>query len=128
MSPRCRFALALAFGLLGPAAVSKAQWSEFTIDPALGPYPTFGPGGYISNGFGYRSLGPGGYGPYYPGLYFPPNDMSNGPDPAYSPLYSALIAAPPPNAPSDLASWRLAPSLPFTGNSRVKDWIHHRRR
>jgi hypothetical protein len=125
---RSAFALALALGLLGPAAATRAQYSEFTIDPALGPYPTFGPGGYISNGFGYRSFGPGGYGPYYPGLYFPPNDMQNGPGPAYSPLYSALIAAPPPDAPSDPASWRLRPSLPGTGRSALREWLQHRRR
>lgn len=126
---RWTFALAVGFGLgfLGRGTGARGQFTEVTIDPALGPYPTFGPGGSISNGFGYRSFGPGGYGPYYTGLSFPPNDRHNGPSPAYSPIFSALIAAPPPDAPSDPASWRPRPSLPFTGRSWLRDRLHHRR-
>ncbi len=117
--------LAFTALLLGPATTARAQWMDVVIDPALGPYPTFGPGGFLSNGFGYGAYGPRGWG-YYPGLYYPGNDLSNGPSPYYSPLYSALAAAPSSNAPPGPAGWALRPSLPFTGRSRMREWIHHR--
>ncbi|HEU5116953.1 MAG TPA: hypothetical protein VFT74_09790 [Isosphaeraceae bacterium] len=110
----------VVFGLFLSPAVGRAQFTEFTIDPRLGPLPTFGPGGYISNGNGYSTPN----GTYWPGLYFPPNDLGNGPSPYYSPLYSALAAAPRmtreewlyrvPGAPQsvDRAGWRVDPSLP----------------
>lgn len=114
-----RLALPCALGalfLLGPAATSRGQFSEIVIDPALGSRPTFGPGGYLSSGFGYRGYGPLGQDRgYYPGLYIPPNDLGNGPSPYYSPLYSALAAAPGPDAPTGRAGWAPRPSLPFTG-------------
>ncbi len=122
--PRRLLPLALLLLAAGPA---RGQWSEVVIDPALGNRPTFGPGGYLSNGFGYGAYGPRGYG-YYPGLYVPPNDMHNGPGPAYSPLYSALAAAPPPDARSDRASWAVRPSLPFTGRSAVREFLGRRHR
>lgn len=116
----------LGLGLMvAGSGVSEAQFTEFTIDPRLGPLPTFGPGGYISNGNGYS--GPNGA--YWPGIYMPGNDLGNGPSPYYSPLYSALNAAPRPRMtyeqwlfrvpghpqsrlPEDRAGWRLDPSLP----------------
>lgn len=118
----CTFAFTLL--LLGTATTARGQWMDFTLDPALGRRPTFGLGGFISNGFGYGAYGPRGYG-YYTGLYFPPNDLSNGPSPYYSPLYSALAAAPSPNAPTGPAGWALRPSLPFTGRKNVHLFHRH---
>lgn len=103
---------------------ARGQWMDAIIDPALGRNPTFGPGGFISNGFGYGAYGPRGYG-YYTGLYVPPNDLSNGPSPYYSPLYSAMAAAPSPNAPTGRAGWALRPSLPFTGQRNVGIFHRH---
>lgn len=99
MRRAARRALPATFFLAGlmlaaTATEARAQFQEFVVDQALGPGRYFGPGGMIGNGFGYRSYGPGGYGGYYTGLYYPGDDSSNGPSPYYSPLYSAMAAAP----------------------------------
>src|SRR3954454_15638184 len=107
---------ACAFGV---TATTRGQFSDVVIDPALGHRPTFGPGGYISNGNSYGAYGPRGYG-YYTGLYLPPNDLGNGPSPYYSPIFSAMVGAPSPNAPTGRAGWRLSPSLPFTGRTNLR--------
>lgn len=119
MRPRIWLSL-LFFGLFLAPAVSQAQFTEFNIDPRLGPLPTFGPGGFISNGNGYSAPD----GTYWPGLYLPPNGLGNGPSPYYSPLYSAMAAAPRMSReewlyrvpgyprPVDWSGWRLDPSLP----------------
>jgi hypothetical protein len=102
------------------STTAKAQFGDVTIDPALGMRPVFGPGGYIGNGFGYGVPGPNGPG-YMPGLYLPPNDLGNGPSPYYSPIFSAMAAAPNPNAPDmGPAGWKLRPSLPFTGKRNFR--------
>ena len=112
---------ALVLLSLGLAAPASAQFGGVIIDPSRGPRPTLGPGGYITGGFGYGAYGPGGYGSY-PGLYIPPYSNSNGPSPYYSPIFNALAAMPPADAPyagpgGERAGWALRPSLPLTGRS-----------
>lgn len=85
-------ALALGAALLS-ASAAHGQFFDVVIDPGLGNRPTFGPGGYISNGFGYEVYGPKGRG-YMPGLYVPPNDLGNGPSPYFSPIFNTLGARP----------------------------------
>lgn len=95
---------------------AKAQIGDVVIDPRLGSRPVFGPGGYIGNGLGY-----GVGGGYLPGLYIPGNDQGNGPSPYYSPIWSAMAAAPDPNAPDmGRAGWKVRPSLPFTGKRNFR--------
>jgi hypothetical protein len=121
-----RLALLMGAVVLGCADGARAQFGDVVIDPALGPRPIFGPGGFISNGNGYGAYGPRGYG-YYTGLYFPPNDLGNGPSPYYSPIYNAMAVMRPADVPypgGERAGWALRPSLPFTGR-RVP--LFHRR-
>jgi hypothetical protein len=109
-----------ALFVVGCASLASAQFNDVVIDPALGSRPIFGPGGFISNGNGYRAYGPAGFGGYYTGRYYPGNDLGNGPSPYYSPIYSALAAAPSPNAPTGRAGWAFRPSLPFTGKRNYR--------
>lgn len=91
-----RLTQGIVFGalLLLPSAAAHAQFFEVNVDPALGRKPIFGPGGYLSPSTnGYEINRPRGQG-YMPGLYFPGDDVGNGPSPYYSPLYSALTMAP----------------------------------
>jgi hypothetical protein len=114
---------ALALGallLLAFPTPSRAQFAEVQIDPALGNRPTFGPGGYLSNGFGYNANGPRGLG-YYPGLYNPPFTNGSEPSPYYSPIWNSITTIPPIDprytGPGARAGWAISPSLPFTGTS-----------
>ena len=91
--------LAALAGLLCLPAAARGQFIEYDIDPALGSQPTFGPGGYIANGKGYGIVTSRGRG-YMPGLYFPGDDTSNGPSSYYSPIWSAMAAAPRPRPPA----------------------------
>ncbi len=91
-----RLAQGIVFGafLLVASSAAEAQYFEVNVDPALGRKPIFGPGGYLAptdNGYGINR--PRGQG-YMPGLYFPGDDLGNGPSPYYSPIYSALTMAP----------------------------------
>lgn len=78
---------------VNPPVWAQAPNGEIQVDPALGRRPIFGPGGFLSNGNGSTAQGPRGPG-YYTGLYQAPNDLSNGPSPYYSPLYTAIEAGP----------------------------------
>lgn len=115
----------LGLAVLWFPSAAHAQNPSTYIDPSLGPYPTFGPGGFIGNGFGYGIAGPRGLG-YVPGLYFPGNGTNNGPSPFYSPVFNGLPGAPPFDAP-DLgrAGWALRPSLPFTGRTYIHIFRRH---
>lgn len=119
--------LALLTILLGLVNSASGQFIDAVIDPARGPRPIVGPGGYVTGGFGFSAYGPGGYG-FYPGLYIPPNDLGNGPSPYYSPVFNAMAGIPPIDQPyrgpgGERAGWAFRPSLPFTGKSVIHRFI-----
>jgi hypothetical protein len=88
---RASWALA-AVVVLGVGATARAQVPDVVgVDPP-GYTPGRGLGWRISNGFGYRAVGPRGPG-YYTGLYTPTLN-EDGQSPAYSPIFSSLNTGP----------------------------------